>query len=293
MKWIIGLVVVAMLGGGAYGIYRWTDLPEQGKEWMEEQDLKNFPTQARRELDDMRKELDERKDLQKKLDVDIIKREGRKDWDDANLKTEQKGLATVLWYQKEQEKYGKAITDIVTQIKDQEAGLIDSGVINADGSAIAADHEFSIKRPSGTVVKYTKARAIEETDTIALELKKIEHKLELQQRVITKKKEYSQKLGDLIVKMGEKITEMEVFITEMEVEIELLDLEKDIADINNSISGDGDNNKFGDAIRKFRLKQNEFKAEQELSEKDSPKDDGYFSKEDSTKAAGASASYWN
>ena len=40
---IIAIVVLALLGGVGYGVYRWTDAPERAEAWMKEQDLKNFP----------------------------------------------------------------------------------------------------------------------------------------------------------------------------------------------------------------------------------------------------------
>lgn len=294
MKWaIIGLLGLVVLGGVGYGVYRWTDLPEQGQEWMDEQDLKNFPTQARRELDDMRKDLEEKKTVKRDLEKDIIAREGREDWDDATLKSETKGLATQLWYERQAAKYDKAIQDIVTQVKVEQEKLVAAGTVDADSGKVPADHEYSITASNGKELKWTMARAKQETDKMALESKKFQRKADLQKRVVSKKKEYVTKLDSLIGKMEVKIDEMQAFIEEMEVEIELLELEENIAEVNEAINGGGSDNKFGKAINKFREKQKEFLAEQELSEKEAPKDDSYFSETDDSKEDGASASYWN
>lgn len=294
MKWaIIGIVAVVVLGAVGYGVYRWTDVPEQAQEWMDEQDLKNFPTQARRELDKMRKDLEEKKEVKRNLQKDIIAREGRDDWDDATLKSETNGLATVIWYERETKKYEDAITDIVNQVKAEEQTMIDNGTVDADTGKIPTDHEYTISNPNGKQLKWTRVRAKQETDKIALEVKKVTKKIELQKRVIDKKKQYVTKLDTLIVKMDEKIVEMEAFIQEMEVEIELLELEQDIAEVNAAIAGDDNGNKFGSAINKFRTKQKEFLAEQELAESEAPKDDSYFSETDTTTESGASDSYWN
>jgi hypothetical protein len=294
MKWaIIGIVALVVLGGVGYGVYRWTDAPERAQAWMDEQDLKNFPTQARRELEAMKKDLEERKQLKRDLEKDIIVREGREDWDEAVLKAEKNGLASVLYYKREVTKREKGIADIVNQVKDQEKRLIDNGTVDADTGKVPASHLFSISRPNGTTVEYTKERARQETDKAALDIRLFEGKIEMQNRVISKKKEYVVKLDDLIVKMESKISEMEVFIQEMEVEMELLKLEEDIASINAAINGEENSNKFGAAIAKFRAKQADFLADKELSAKDAPADDGYFADDKPSKAEGASASYWD
>jgi len=294
MKWaIIGIVGLVVLGSIGYGVYRWTDVPEQAQEWMDEQDLKNFPTQARRELDTMRKDLEEKKQVKRDLEKDIIAREGRDDWDEGTLKSETNGLATIVWYERQIKKYENAIADIVTQVKEEEQVLIDNGTVDADTGKIPADHQYTITGASGNSLSWTKARAKQETDKIALEVKKINRKVELQTRVIEKKKQYVTKLDSLITKMDGKIDEMEVFIEEMVVEIELLELEEDIAEVNAAIAGEENGNKFGSAISKFREKQKEFLAEQELSEQEAPKDDSYFSESDTTSESGASDSYWN
>lgn len=295
MKWaIIGIVLVVVLGGVGYGIYRWTDLPEQGQEWMDEQDLKNFPTQARRELDDMRKDLEEKKVIKRDLEKDIIAREGRDSWDDATLKSETKGLATVVWYEREVKRFESGIESLVTQVKEERAEIEAAGTVDADTGKIPADHKYTVTNPSGKTVKLTEAEARKQTDAAALEIKKITRKIELQKRVISKKKDYVTKLDTLIEKMDQKITEMEAFIEEMEVEIELLELEQDIAEVNEAINGGSSDNKFGKAINKFRTKQKEFLAEQELAEKDAPDDNSFFSDDSTdTKEDGASASYWN
>ncbi|MCA8920028.1 MAG: hypothetical protein KDB68_06240 [Planctomycetes bacterium] len=295
MKWaIIGLLGLVVLGGVGYGVYRWTDLPEQGQEWMDEQDLKNFPTQARRELADMRKDLEEKKEVKRDLEKDIIAREGREDWDEATLKSETKGLATVVWYEREVKRFETGIESLVTQVKEERAELEATGTVDAETGKIPADHEYTVTNPSGKTVKLTEAQARKQTDAAAKEINKIKRKIELQKRVISKKKDYVTKLDTLIVKMGEKIDEMEVFIEEMEVEIELLELEENIAEVNEAINGGGSDNKFGKAINKFRTKQKEFLAEQELAEKDAPDENSFFSDDSTdTKEDGASASYWN
>ncbi|MBZ0137477.1 MAG: hypothetical protein K8I27_14010 [Planctomycetes bacterium] len=294
MKWaIIGIVGLVVLGGIGYGVYRWTDVPEQAQEWMDEQDLKNFPTQARRELDTMRKDLEEKKEVKRNLQKDIIAREGRDDWDESTLKSETNGLSTVMWYEREVKKYENAIGDIVSQVKQEEEALIAAGTVDAETGKIPNDHTYTVASANGKELKWTKARAKQETDKLALEVKKVTRKIELQNRVIDKKKQYVTKLDTLITKMDEKITEMEAFVEEMEVEIQLLELEQDIAEVNAAISGDDSSNKFGTAINKFRAKQKEFLAEQELAESEAPKDDSYFSETDTTKEAGASDSYWN
>lgn len=294
MKWaIIGIVAIVVLSGVGYAVYRWTDAPERAQAWMDEQDLKNFPTQARRELADMKKNLEEQKQRKRELEKDVIVREGREDWDDAVLKAEKNGLASVLHYQREIAKREKGIKDIVGQVKAEEERLIAAGTVDADSGRLPADHEYTISRPNGTSVKYTKARAIQETDKAALDIRQFQAKIDLQNRVITKKKEAATKLGELIVRMEEKIGEMEVFIQEMEVEMEILKLEQDIQSINDAINGKDSNNKFGTAIAKFRAKQADFLADKELAAKDAPIDDSYFSDDKTTKTDGASASYWD
>jgi hypothetical protein len=293
MKWaVIGIIALVVLGAAGYGIYRWTSVPEQAKEWMDEQDLKNFPTQARRELDTMRKDLEDKKKVKRDLEKDIIAREGRDDWDETALKAETNGMATLIWYDRQVNKYEKAIKDVVTQVKEQEEKLVAAGTVDAETGKIPADHEFAITSANGKELKWTRSRAIQETDKMALEVKKFQRKADLQKRVVSKKKEYVTKLDSLITKMEGKIDEMQAFIEEMEVEIELLELEKDIADVNAAISGQDNGNRFGAAINKFRTKQKEFLAEQELAEKEAPKDDSYFSETDDNKEDGASAGYW-
>jgi hypothetical protein len=294
MKWaIIAIVALIVLGGIGYGIYRWTDMPEQAQEWMDEQDLKNFPTQARREVKEMREDLEQKKEVKSDLQKDIIAREGREEWDESTLKSETKGLATVVWYNRQIEKYDNAIKDVVTQVKEQEEQLKAAGTVDADSGTIPADHEYTIISANGKELKWTKARAKTETDKMAVQKSKFERKRELQTRVIDKKKEYVKKLDSLIVKMEQKIDEMEVFIEEMEVELELLELEEDIAEVNAAINGEDNGNKFGKAISKFQQKKKELLAEQELAETEAPKDDSYFSETDETEESGASAGYWN
>lgn len=289
MKIVIGLVVVALLGGIGYGVYRWTDAPEQLEEWMSEQDLKNFPTQAKRELKSMREDLDKRKTTKKELDRDVMIREGM----DGHEDVVKNNLKTVKAYETEKEKFGKAITDIVTQVKKQKENLVAAGTVDAATGEIPVDHKYSITSTSGKTLDWTWATAKKNTDEMALKIKTIDRKVALQNRIISKKKEASKKLGELIVKMEYKIEEMDAFIQEMEVEMEILDLEKDIAEINDSINGDGDTSKFGDAIRKFKLKQAEFAADQKLTSSAEPSEGDYFDESDTPTEAGASDSYWN
>lgn len=294
MKWaIIGIVAVVVLGAVGYGVYRWTDVPEQAQEWMDEQDLKNFPTQARRELDKMRKDLEEKKEVKRDLEKDIIAREGREDWDEATLKSETNGLATVVWYEREKKRYEDGILSLVKQVKEEKQQLIDAGTVDADTGKVPADHKFTLTKSNGETASLTEEEARAQTDIAAAKIKGFDGKIALQKRVIDKKKQYVEKLDTLIKKMDTKITEMEVFIQEMEVEIELLELEQDIAEVNAAIAGEDNGNKFGSAISKFRQKQKEFLAEQELAESEAPKTDDFFSEEPSTKATGASASYWD
>ncbi len=287
MKWaVIGLIAVVVLGAGGYAIYRWTDVPEQAKEWMDEQDLKNFPAQAQREVDGLKKNLDEYKASQKELKVDIVKREGRETWTAADNE------GTVLGYTAQVKKYEDAIKDIVKQVKAEREQLVAAGTVDADTGKVPASHEYSITNASGKSIKWTEARAREETDKMAAEVDKINRKKERQQRIIDAKKQYVGKLDNAVERLAKKIEEMEEFIEDMKTELELLKIEEDIAAINASINGEDDSNRFGAAVRKFRDKKKEFMAEQEVAESDKPKEDGYFS-EDTSKPAGGSASYWN
>ncbi|MBK9973268.1 MAG: hypothetical protein IPP14_00575 [Planctomycetes bacterium] len=291
MKWaVIGLVALVVLGGVGYGVYRWTDAPEKAQEWMDEQDLKNFPTQARRELKEMQADLEKRKELKKDLQKDVIAREGRDTWDTDTLKQEKNGLATALWYGKVIERNETGIKDIVGQVKKERANLVAAGTVDTATGKVPADHEYTISSANGKTLKWTEARAKEETDKLAKEIETAKRKKELQERVITAKKNYVVKLDELTDKLGKKIEEMEAFISEMEVELELLKIEEDIAEINKSMNGEG-SNKFGKAIANFRNKKKDFLAEQELADKAKPADDSYFS-DSKTPAASTSASYW-
>lgn len=293
MKWaVIGLVAVIVLGAAGYGIYRWTDVPEQAQEWMDEQDLKNFPTQARRELKDMQKDLEDRKKMRNALIDDVTKREGRDNWDADTLAQEEKGLATVLHYKRDIEKKESAIKDIVAQVKKERETLVAAGTVDAATGKVPADHEYSISAPGGRSLKWTEARAKQETDKMAKEVATAKRKLASQEKIITAKKAYVTKLDELTEQLGKKIEEMQVFIEEMEVELELLEIEKDIADINKAMNGDGDN-KFGKAIAKFRSKKKDFLAEKERLETEAPKEDGYFADSKTDTTGGASDSYWN
>ena len=292
MKWaVIGLVALVVLGGVGYGVYRWTDAPEKAQEWMDEQDLKNFHTQARRELKEMQADLEKRKELKKDLQKDVIAREGRDTWDTDTLKQEKNGLATALWYGKVIERNETGIKDIVSQVKKERANLVAAGTVDTATGKVPADHEYTISSANGKSLKWTEARAKEETDKLAKEIETAKRKKELQERVITAKKNYVVKLDELTDKLGKKIEEMEAFISEMEVELELLKIEEDIAEINKSMNGEG-SNKFGKAIANFRNKKKDFLAEQELADKAKPADDSYFS-DSKTPAASTSASYWD
>lgn len=294
MKWIaIGLLAVVVLGAGGYAVYRWTDMPERAQGWMDEQDLKNFPTQAKRELDSRKKELEEWKGKKKAVDVDVIAREGRADWDDATLKAEKNGLACIAWYEKQNKKYEAAINDIVSQVKKQQKAEVDrSGGAIAKVEDIDPKFEYSITVANGTESKWTLAKAQAETDKLAKDKATFERKMKLQQGIVSKKKEYSAKMGELVTTLEKKIEEMEIFIEEMTAALETLQLEKDIDEINKSINGQGGESKFGKSIANFRQKQKEFAAEKELAASTKPADDGYFSESDAPKEAGASTSYW-
>ena len=294
MKWIaIGLLAVVVLGAGGYAVYRWTDMPERAQGWMDEQDLKNFPTQAKRELDSRKKELEEWKGKKKAVEVDIIKREGREDWSDENLKAEINGLACIVWYEKQTKKYEAAINDIVSQVKKQQKAEVDrSGGAIAKVEDIDPKFEYVITVANGKESKWTLAKAQAETDKLAKDKATFERKQKLQSGIVNKKKEYSKKMGDLVLTLEKKIEEMEIFIEEMTAELETLQLEKDIEEINKSINGQGGDSKFGKSIAKFREKQKEFLAEKELAASTKPADDGYFSESETPKEAGASTSYW-
>jgi len=294
MKWIaIGLLAVVVLGVGGYAVYRWTDMPERAQGWMDEQDLKNFPTQAKRELDSRKKELEEWKGKKKAVEVDIIKREGREDWSDENLKAEINGLACVVWYEKQTKKYEAAINDIVSQVKKQQKAEVDnSGGAIAKVDDIDPKFEYVITVANGKEAKWTLAKAQAETDKLAKDKATFERKQKLQAGIVSKKKEYSKKMGDLVQTLEKKIEEMEIFIEEMTAELETLQLEKDIEEINKSINGQGGESRFGKSIAKFREKQKEFLAEKELAASTKPADDGYFSESETPKEAGASTSYW-
>ncbi|MHC4841532.1 MAG: hypothetical protein ACYTDT_11380, partial [Planctomycetota bacterium] len=197
MKWIIGLVVVALLGGIGYGVYRWTDLPEQGKEWMDEQDLKNFPTQAQRELDDMKEDLEERKVIKEELDRDVAIREGMKGHEDVV----KNNLKSVAGYEADKKELENAIKDIVGQVKTQTERLEAAGTVDANTGKIPVDHKYTLTSAGGNKLEWTLATAKKNTDKWALEVKKIDRKIALQNRVITKKKEVSEKLEKLISTM--------------------------------------------------------------------------------------------
>jgi hypothetical protein len=292
---LVGLVVGAVvLGAIGYGIYRWTDVPEQVQGWMDEQDLKAFPTQARRQLNDMRQELEGYRTTRGELRERIIAREGRPDWGDDVLKREVRGLATAVWYERMVDRRENAIRDIVTQVQAQRQEALDSGLIDADTGALPASHEYSVTVPSGAVRTWTMQRAREETDKIASDLAEDKRKLEMQQRLIARKTENLEKLDSLIGLMEDKVKEMERFIDDMEIEMQMLEIEQSIHDINSAIAGDGDN-RFGSAIAKFRERQREFLAQREaLNEQQvSEVDDGYFSTATPTPGAGTSASYWD
>lgn len=293
-KWIgiiVGLAIV--LGVGGYAIYRWTDMPERAQGWMDEQDLKNFPTQAKRELDSRKKELDEWKGKKKAVEVDIIKREGREDWSDENLKAEINGLACIAWYEKQTKKYDAAINDIVSQVKKQQKEQVDnSGGAIARVEDIDPKFEYAITVANGSTTKWTLAKAQAETDKLAKDKGTFERKMKLQKGIVEKKKAYVAKMGELVTNLEKKIEEMEIFIEEMTAELETLQLEKDIEEINKSINGQGGESRFGKSIAKFREKQKEFLAEKELAASSKPADDGYFSESDTPKEAGASSSYW-
>jgi len=292
MKWaVIGLVALVVLGGIGYGVYRWTDVPEQAQEWMDEQDLKNFPTQARRELKDMQKDLEDRKKMRNALVDDVTKREGRESWDEATLAQEEKGLATILYYKGAIDKKEKAIKDIVGQVKTEREALVAAGTVDTATGKVPVGHEFTVSAPDGRSLKWTEARARQETDKLAKEVSTAKRKLAAQEKIITAKKAFVVKLDELTEQLGKKIEEMNVFIEEMEVELELLKIEQDIAEINKAMNGEGDN-KFGKAIAKFRSKKKDFLAEKERLETEAPKDDSYFS-EGKTDTGSASDSYWN
>lgn len=292
MKWaVIGLVALVVLGGIGYGVYRWTDVPEQAEAWMSEQDLKNFPTQARRELKKMQEELETQKGKKKDLEKDIIVRQGVETWTDAQLKEEINGLSCAIWYTKAIDRNETAIKDIVSQVKKEREQLVAAGTVDAATGKVPADHEYTISAPGGKSLKWTEARAKQETDKLAKEVATAKRKKELQERVINAKKGYIVKLDEVTDKLGKKIEEMQVFIEEMEVELELLKIEEDIAEINKAMNGEG-TNKFGTAIGNFRKKQKEFLAEQELAEKAKPSDDSYFT-DSKAEPAGSSDSYWN
>lgn len=287
MKWaILGILAVVVLGAVGYGVYRWTDVPEQAQEWMDEQDLKNFPTQARREVKDLKDSLAKYEETKRNLEKDIIKREGRDEWAAADKE------GTIIGFDADIQKYEKAIKDIVAQVKSEREDLIAAGTVDSETGKIPASHEYTITNASGKSIKWTEERARQETDSMVADIEKIKRKKERQQRIVDAKKSYVTKLDDAVERLGQKIEEMEEFIEDMEAELELLQIEEDIAAINAAISGEDDSNAFGAAVKKFRDKKKEFLAEQELAERDEPKDDGYFSENENT-SSGSSASYWN
>ena len=103
MKWaLIGIVALAVIGGGGYAIYKLTDAPEQAQEWWDEKKLDNFETLANRELDDFEKKIAEHKQIQKKMKVDRVLWAGHAELGDANFK-EQKdtGFWTLYGYEHE------------------------------------------------------------------------------------------------------------------------------------------------------------------------------------------------
>jgi hypothetical protein len=288
MKWaLIAIVAAVVLGGVGYGVYRWTDVPEQAEAWMNEQDLKNFPTQARREVKDLKENLEKYKQTKKELQTDIIKREGVEDWSAADLKD------TVIGYDREIKRYEDGIRDIVTQVRAEQKQLIAEGTIVSDNGEVPADYKYTIRRPNGSEVKLSENDARKDTDKAANEVDRMKRKRERQQRIVDAKKQYVTKLDDAVTRLEKKIDEMEEFIEDMETELELLKIEEDISAINASLAGENDENRFGQTIRLFREKKKEFLAEQELASREAPKtDDSYFT-ESTESTSTSSASYWN
>jgi len=288
MKWAIALfLAVVIVGVGGYAVYRWTDVPEQAEAWMDEQDLKNLPTQARREVKELKDNLEKYKQTKKELQTDIIKREGVETWSDSDLED------TVLGYDRKIERFESGIKDIVAQVREQQKQLIAEGVVISDNGEIPADYKYTLKRPNGSEVKLTESDARRDTDKAALEIERMKRKRERQARIADAKKQYVAKLDDAVNRLGKKIEEMEEFIEDMETELELLEIEEDIASINASLAGDNDDNRFGKTIRMFRDKKKEFMAEQELASREAPAtDDSYFTEPAETGTA-SSASYWN
>jgi hypothetical protein len=288
MKWIIGFVLAAIvLGAAGYAVYRWTDVPEQAEAWMNEQDLKNFPTQARREVADMKAGLDKYKQTKKELQTDIIKREGVEDWSASDLKD------TLIGYDRESKRFDEGIREIVKQVRAEQQRIRAEGVVINENGEIPGDYKYTVVRPDGTEVKLSEADARADTDRAAIELQRIQRKRERQQRIVEAKKQYVTKLDDAVTRLEAKIGEMDEFIEDMETELELLKIEEDIAAINASLAGENDSNQFGKTIRLFRDKKKEFLAEQELASREAPAtDDSYFKESDDTSKA-SSASYWN
>lgn len=286
MKWaIIGIIGLVVLGGVGFAVYRWTDLPERTEEWMNEQDLKNFPTLAKREVKEMRENLAGYEKSKKELQTDIIKREGRDTW------SAQDNEGTILGFTAQMGELDDAIKAIVTQVKDQQAQLVAAGTVDSATGKVPESHEYVITNKSGKEFKWTLAKAREMTDKYAEDRAKVERKRERQQRIVDAKKAYVTKLDDAVSRLAKKIEEMEEYIEDMETEMELLKIEEDIASINASLSGENDDNRFGAAIRKFRDKKKEFLAEQELATTSAPKDDDFLGSSDDT-PKGSSASYW-
>ena len=297
MKWaLIGIVALAVIGGGGYAIYKLTDAPEQAQEWWDEKKLDNFETLANRELDDFEKKIAEHKQTQKKMKVDRVLWAGHAELGDANYK-EQKdtGFWTLYGYEHEIEHRTKQGEALAASYK--EAAGAANAVIDADTGELAADAMItcSIPQKDGTTI----SREMKAEDVIA-QLGNIENALveaeANKDRVAQMVDQYDQSIeawNVQIAKEEEEIKELRKQVKSISAEIKLQKAKEDLAELNKTINGNSDDSELGKLIRGFEQRKTKFKAEELVAADEGKKGGGSVSLSDldkPTKTDGAKKS---
>lgn len=313
----IGIVLALVLVLGVVGFIAvktgwFATAKEAGEEWMDEQQLKNFPALARQELKGMESKLEETRVARKKLNTKINMLRGTDNMPEETLIDESNGYATIKGYEilvTRKSDYvsarEKAIKSIVAEVKKGQDDYIKAGGAVSESGAIPENVKYTVTRPNGTTTQYTMAEARKVTDDLAKEIGTAKKELERYKKrqdkltsIVKNMESTGAKLDKAIETQAEKINDMKIFIQDMEAELKLLEIEKDIAAINAAIEGKESDSDFGKLIGKFKKAQKEFyagQADTESAAKEAekgPSASDFMGADSGSSNGGAADDYW-
>ncbi|MCC6572701.1 MAG: hypothetical protein IT462_02820 [Planctomycetes bacterium] len=267
-KWIAAVVAVLVLGGGAFAVYKLTNIPEQAQEWWDEKKLDNFETLANREIADFEGKIEALEKTQFKNEVQRKAWAGDKVLGDNNFEKQAlTGSRTLM-----------GLNDLIALRTKQgevlasayKAKAKEGGANIADGSTdLKADVLITVELPMKDGSK--DAREMKAGD-IMTQLGNIENELQIleieQKGAAEMVAEYDKLIGDIdaqVKAMKASLDDMRKQVGVIAAQIRVQKAKEDLAELNKSIRGQGGKSELGDMIAKYQQRKSKFQLEELVS----------------------------